>query len=94
MRGLLKLQERVTAVEKIVAHHFSNQKLVVSAITHPSAVEGRPVSESYERLEFLGDSIVGAIVATELFERFPQMDEGELTRLKISLVSEIGRAHV
>lgn len=87
MRGLLKLQERVIAVEKIVGHHFSNQKLVVSAITHPSAVEGRPVSESYERLEFLGDSIVGAIVATELFERFPQMDEGELTRLKISLVS-------
>lgn len=83
----LKLHERVQAAEKIVGHHFSTQRLIVSAITHPSAVEGQPVSNSYERLEFLGDSIVGAIVATELFERFPKMDEGELTRLKISLVS-------
>ncbi len=38
-------------------------------------------------LEFLGDSILGAIIATELFERYPDMDEGQLTRLKISLVS-------
>ena len=46
-----------------------------------------PVSASYERLEFLGDSILGAIVATDLFERFPDMDEGALTQAKISLVS-------
>ena len=50
-------------------------------------MEGKPVSASYERLEFLGDSILGAIIATELFERYPDMDEGQLTRLKISLVS-------
>ena len=60
---------------------------MLAAITHPSAVEGLPVTASYERLEFLGDSILGAIVATDLFERFSSMDEGELTRLKISLVS-------
>lgn len=83
----MKLHQRVAAVEEILGHHFEQRRLVESAITHPSAVEGQPVSASYERLEFLGDSIVGAIVATDLFERFPQMDEGELTRLKISLVS-------
>ena len=58
-----------------------------SAITHPSAVEGQPVSASYERLEFLGDSILGSIVALALFKAYPNFDEGKLTRLKVSLVS-------
>ena len=79
--------ERIQHIEDITNHHFTRHDLVVAAITHPSAVEHLPVSASYERLEFLGDSILGAIVATDLFERFGSMDEGELTRLKISLVS-------
>lgn len=81
------MHRRVVEVEQILGHHFENQALVEAAITHPSAAEGRSVSASYERLEFLGDSILGAIVASDLFTRFPNMDEGELTHLKISLVS-------
>lgn len=83
----MKIQQRVAAVEKICGHVFKDKALITSAITHPSAVEGKPVSASYERLEFLGDSILGAMVATDLFEKFPAMDEGGLTRMKISLVS-------
>lgn len=83
----MKLHRRVKAVEEIVGHHFENEALVVSAITHPSAAEGKPVQTSYERLEFLGDAVLGAIVAREVFERFPSMDEGKLTDLKIALVS-------
>lgn len=83
----MKIAAHITAVEKIVGHTFSDRELLEHALTHPSAVEGRSVSASYERLEFLGDSILGAIIATEVFERFPTMDEGELTRLKILLVS-------
>ncbi len=85
----LKAHKHVVAVEQILDYHFDDQALITSAITHPSAVENHPVSASYERLEFLGDSILGAMVATDLFERFPGMDEGELTRLKISLVSGV-----
>ena len=81
------MHQRVAEAERVCGHHFENQDLIVSALTHPSAAEGRPVSASYERLEFLGDSILGAIVATDLFERFPDMDEGALTQAKISLVS-------
>ena len=81
------MHQRVAEAEQVCGHHFENQDLIVSALTHPSAVEGRPVSASYERLEFLGDSVLGAIVATDLFERFPDMDEGALTQAKISLVS-------
>lgn len=79
--------ERIEHIERICNHTFANRELITAAITHPSAVEHLPVSASYERLEFLGDSILGAIVETDLFERFRDMDEGKLTRLKISLVS-------
>jgi ribonuclease-3 len=47
----------------------------------------RQRSESYERLEFLGDSILGFVVARELFERYPDAAEGELSRLRSAVVS-------
>ena len=81
------MQGRLSRVEEILGYHFNDKELVSSAVTHPSAVEGMGPSASYERLEFLGDAILGAIVSKVLFERFDEMDEGELTRLKISLIS-------
>ena len=81
------MRQRVAEAERICGHRFERQELIESALTHPSAAEGKAVSASYERLEFLGDSILGAIVATDLFQRFPDMDEGALTQAKISLVS-------
>ena len=83
----MKLHKHISAIEEIIGYSFKNKELIGAALTHPSSVEGKPVWASYERLEFLGDSILGAIVATDLYERFPEMDEGGLTRLKISLVS-------
>lgn len=73
--------------ERIIGHHFANKQLLLSAITHPSANEGRSVRYSYERLEFLGDSVLGAIVASIAFNRFHDLDEGGLTRIKVALVA-------
>ena len=73
--------------ELIIGHHFKDEQLLLSAITHPSANEGRSVRYSYERLEFLGDSVLGAIVATIAFNRFHDLDEGGLTRIKVALVA-------
>ncbi len=81
------MRQRVVEAERICGHHFSNEDLVVHALTHPSAAEGKSHAYSYERLEFLGDSVLGGIIALELFLRFPEMDEGMLTQAKISLVS-------
>ena len=81
------MHQRVVQAEQVCGHHFSNEDLVISALTHPSAAEGKSHAASYERLEFLGDSVLGAIVARDLFLRFPEMDEGSLTQAKISLVS-------
>ena len=83
----MALSERLTRAQEILGHEFNNKVLLRAALTHPSSVEGLPVSASYERLEFLGDSILGAVVARSLFESYPEFDEGKLTRLKVSLVS-------
>ena len=78
---------KLQRAEEVLGYSFSNKQLILSAITHPSATEGRAVKYSYERLEFLGDSILGAIVADVAFERFHELDEGGLTRIKVALVS-------
>lgn len=83
----MRLHSRVREIERICGHHFQREDLIVSALTHPSAAEGKPVSASYERLEFLGDSLLGSIVALAVFKRFPSMDEGGLSLIKTSLIS-------
>ena len=83
----MPVSDKIARVEAICGHTFRDRVLLRSAITHPSAVEGQPVDASYERLEFLGDSILGSVVALALYRAYPQFDEGKLTRLKVSLVS-------
>ncbi len=67
---------KLALAEEIIGHRFEREQLLLSAITHPSATEGKAVKYSYERLEFLGDSILGAIVASTAFHRFHEIDEG------------------
>ncbi len=78
---------KLDRAQEILDWRFENTQYLLSAITHPSATEGRAVKFSYERLEFLGDSILGAIVASTAFHRFHDLDEGGLTRIKVALVS-------
>jgi ribonuclease-3 len=83
----LKLRARIKEIERICGHKFDREDLVISAITHPSAAEGKSVSASYERLEFLGDSLVGGIVAMYVFTHFPDMNEGEMSTMRTTLIS-------
>jgi ribonuclease-3 len=78
---------RVELAESVLQHSFADKELVLRALTHPSAVEERDPDAYYERLEFLGDSIIGFLIAEELYGRFPSMDEGGLTRIRVSVVS-------
>lgn len=80
-------KEKLEQAQKLLDHQFADKSLLLAAITHPSATEGHSIEYSYERLEFLGDSILGAIVAFEAFDRYPGLDEGGLTRIKVALVS-------
>ena len=65
---------------------FSDRDLLTRAITHPSySLEHG--GEDYERLEFLGDAVLAWVVSTHLFEAFPGLAEGLLTRMKVALTS-------
>ncbi len=75
---MLSPQEKIC---RILGYQFNDPQLIVQALTHRSIG-----SKNNERLEFLGDAILGCIIADELFQRFPQAAEGELTRLRASLV--------
>jgi len=71
--------------EKRIGYRFHSQSLLRSALTHASGAHHRLASN--ERLEFLGDAILGAVVCEHLFRRFPEYLEGELTKMKSIIVS-------
>lgn len=75
--------------EQAIGYTFQNKKLLAEALTHSSyANEGKKHLHNNERLEFLGDSVLSVIVAEHLFQHFKHIPEGELTRLRASLVCE------
>lgn len=77
-------------LEEKLGYHFRNRGLLEHAMTHSSyANEHRGAGlTSNERLEFLGDSVLGVVVADYLFQEHPDMPEGELTRTRAALVCE------
>src|SRR3990170_6074675 len=73
---------------KSIAVLFKNNKIFDLALTHKSWVNEHPgKSESNERLEFLGDAVLEFVVSKELYERFPDKEEGYLTALRANLVN-------
>lgn len=73
--------------EKLVEHRFSDPSLLSRALTHPSMTLEATSELDYERLEFLGDAVLGLVVVEEIYRRFPELPEGVMTKLKASLVS-------
>jgi ribonuclease-3 len=69
------------ALSKSLGYPFEDLNLLKQALTHCSAG-----SNNNERLEFLGDALLGCVIAAELFDRYPEAREGELSRLRASLV--------
>ncbi len=85
----------LATIEEGLGHHFTTRDLLIEALTHPSAVRRRGISRrGYERLEFLGDRVLGLIVADLLWRRFPNEAEGELTRRHTHLVRREALAEV
>ena len=82
-------------LEEKLGYSFKNPKLLEHALTHSScANESRGQLQSNERLEFLGDSILGMVVADHMYRNHPDLPEGELTRTRASLVCEEGLVEV
>ena len=76
---------RFRRCEATLGHTFGDQQLLTQSLTHASIARTR--LESNERLEFLGDAIMGTVVCEYLFATYPEYAEGELTRIKSSVVS-------
>ena len=71
--------------EKKIGYKFKNRNLLITALTHSSyANASRGGDQSYERLEFLGDSILGFVTAEYLCKAFPDIPEGKLTKKRRS----------
>ena len=83
-------------LEGAIGYHFRNINLLQNALTHSSYANERYDNSlmSNERLEFLGDSILGMVVAEHLYRNFPDRPEGELTRMRADMVCERALAEV
>lgn len=71
--------------QELIEYRFGDPEILLQALTHASVADQR--LDSNERLEFLGDAILGLVVCEELYRRFPHFLEGELTKLKSTVVS-------
>ena len=83
--GTSRLEEVLSACEESLGYQFQDRPLLRRCLTHSSIARTR--LDSNERLEFLGDAILGTVVCELLFHRFPDKTEGELTRIKSVVVS-------
>jgi ribonuclease-3 len=80
-----------------IGYRFADDTLLDRALTHISALSGKSRSSSYQRLEFLGDRVLGLVISDMLFRAFPKADEGELSKRLADLVrketcAEVARA--
>ncbi|HOB73991.1 MAG TPA: ribonuclease III [Phycisphaerae bacterium] len=77
--------QALQGVQEAIGYTFKDPSLLAAALTHASSADCR--LHSNERMEFVGDSILGMVVCAELYKRFPDYLEGELTKIKSAVVS-------
>jgi len=89
----MQVKTKLVELESALGYVFASQALLLRALTHSSLAQeharqdGGGEPEDNERLEFLGDAVLGLVVAEALFAEHPQWSEGELTRVRAQLVS-------
>ncbi|MDY0301895.1 MAG: ribonuclease III [Trichlorobacter sp.] len=71
-----------------LGYNFNDKTLLAAALTHSSYINEKSAKEDYQRLEFLGDAILGFLLAELLYQRYPHLPEGDLSRLRASLVDQ------
>lgn len=83
-------EDKLLELEKKTGHKFHDKTLLKQAITHSSFSNEQKINKQkhYERLEFLGDAVLELVSSDFLFEEHPEMQEGQLTKLRASIVCE------
>src|SRR3979490_2356202 len=86
-RSKISAKAATAAIEARIGHKFADASLLATAFTHVSALKSaRKRGDSYQRMEFLGDHVLGLIVSDMLYRAFPNADEGELSKRLADLV--------
>jgi ribonuclease-3 len=85
--GEAEVESRLAAAEEALGVNFRDRTLLRTALTHPSWAVEHDSRAEYERLEFLGDSVLGFVVAEHLYRKMPEEPEGVLARLRAEVVS-------
>lgn len=75
--------KKLNILQKKLGHTFNDEAMLIRALTHRSAG-----ARHNERLEFLGDSLLSMVIADALFHRFPKVNEGDMSRMRATLVRE------
>ena len=88
------MDERLEDLGRALDYRFSRPMLLLDAVTHPSASSERGRISAFERLEFVGDRVLGLVVADMLYRRFPEEAEGDLARRQSALVNRDSLARV
>ena len=73
-------------LEQRIGYQFTDKALLIRSLTHPSYAKSVPDGSHYQRLEFLGDAVLGLVLAETLFQQLPEVREGPLTRYRSMLV--------
>ena len=84
------MEDKLQNLQRIIGYHFFNEGLLKCALTHSSYANERKINkvEDYERLAFLGDAVLEMVSSEFLYLSHPEMREGQLTRLRASMVCE------
>jgi ribonuclease III len=91
----MKVQRDLPTLQATIGYRFKDTALLELALTHVSSIRGGDVhAQSYQRLEFLGDRVLGLVMAEMLCAAFPKADEGELARRMAELVRRESCAEV
>ena len=89
------MKETLDSLETSMAYHFHDRQLPLQALTHKSySNEQRRLVAHNERLEFLGDAVLELVISDLVYQRYPDIPEGGLTRLRAEVVSEKGLSAV
>ncbi len=83
-------EEAALAIQQTIGYNFKNKSLLIEALSHTSYTNERKLNklQSYQRLEFLGDATLELCTSRYLFDKYPQYNEGELSRERASMVCE------
>ncbi len=81
-------KKSIQLIEDLIDHRIRHQDIFIEALTHRSVLDNKKFKKSNERLEFLGDAVLGMVTGEFLFNTFPNTNEGALTKMRANLVNK------